>query len=459
MMRLRLSTKLGLLLFVLFSSLCLLLLALHYVTFSRSLAGQAADDILQRSRGHADALGRQWGREALNHVAEMERQTALIAAVVDRQGRVLAQSEPLRPDAVRYLKVDDRVLGHPEGVIVTRDWRQEPYIVVWSPVFRNGQWVATVVLLEATEPLRRDLQAFKLASWVAIAIMAAVSMVLTVVISKRLTRPLLQMTAVTSAIAKGDYSQRVDVRGSDEVALLAASINRMADNLQAYRAQQSAFLTDVSHELRTPLTYIQGYSEALTKGYGDEAQRRVMAETIHREASRLTRLLQDLFALVRMEEPTFSLERKPVNLRETVEAVVARLTPAFEAKGVAVRVEEDNPLWVEGDGARLEQVWFNLLDNALRHTPPGGQVTVSLRREGGEAVVAVRDTGEGIPPEDLPRIWERLYRVDKSRSRARGGAGLGLAIVKRIVELHGGWVGAESEPGKGATFIVRLPLH
>jgi len=460
MTRRDLSTKLGLLLFALFSALYLLLVAVLYVTFSRSLAAQVAEDLLHRGHGHAEVLGRRWGEEALHHVAEMERQTALIAAVVDRAGTVLAQSDPLRPDQARYLKVDARAALHREGVIVTRDWRTEPYVVTWSPVFRNGEWAATVVLLEPTEPLRRALAAFRWAGFLAFAFMAALSLVLTAVLSKRLTKPLRQMTAVTSAIAEGDYSQRVDVRGNDEIACLAASINRMADSLQAYRAQQSAFLADVSHELRTPLTYIQGYSEALKKGYGDEAQRRAMAETIHREASRLTRLLQDLFALVRMEEPAFRMHREPVNLAQTVEAVVTRMAPAFQEKGIALTVEAGGEaLWVDGDAARLEQVWINLLDNARRHTPAGGRVAVRLLCEKGEAVIEVCDTGEGIPPEELPRIWERLYRVEKSRSRAYGGAGLGLSIVKRIVELHGGRVGVESEPGKGATFIVRLPLR
>ncbi len=460
MTRFRLSTKLGLLLFAMLSVLYLLLGALFYVAFSRSLTVQVAEDLLHRGHGHADVLGRRWGNEAFHHVAEMERQTALIAVVVDRRGTVLAQSDPLSSDQVRYLKVDVRTAAHREGVIATRDWRTEPYIVTWSPVMRNGAWVATVVMFEPTGSLRRDLRAFRTAGWVTFGLMATLSLALTAVLAKRLTKPLLQMTSVTEAIAEGDYSRRVNVPGNDEIARLAASINRMADNLQKYRARQSAFLADVSHELRTPLTYLQGYSEALKKGYGDEAQRAAMAETIHRETNRLTRLLQDLFTLVRMEEPSFRFEGELVNLGQTVEAVVARMAPAFQEKGIPLAIEtEGEPLWVNGDAGRLEQVWMNLLDNARRHTPPGGQVTICLRREGGEAVVTVRDTGEGIPPEDLPRIWERLYRVEKSRSRAHGGAGLGLSIVKRIVELHGGRVAAESERGQGAAFIVRLPLR
>lgn len=459
MSRLQLSTKLGLLLFALFSSLCLILLAVLYVVFSRSLVAQAAADLLHRGHGHAEALSDRWGPEALNHVVAMERQTPLIAAVVDRGGTVLASSEPLGPEQTRYLQVDGRALATPEGAVVSGDWREEPYLVVWSPVFRNGEWVATVVLFEPTKPFRRDLEAFKVASWIALGIMAVLATAVTVVLSRRLTRPLRQMTAVTSAIAAGDYTQRVAIRGNDEIAHLAASINRMAESLQTYRAQQSAFLADVSHELRTPLTYIQGYSEALVKGYGDEAQRRVMAATIHQEAGRLTRLLQDLFTLVRLEEPTFSLRRQPVEVGQTVKAVVARLLPAFAEKGVNLRVDASEDLWVDGDGERLEQVWINLLDNARRHTPSGGEVTVSIGREGREAVVTVRDTGEGIPPDDLPHIWERIYRVDKSRSRAGGGAGLGLAIVRRIVELHGGRVHAESRCGQGATFRVWLPLR
>ena len=227
------------------------------------------------------------------------------------------------------------------------------------------------------------------------------------------------------------------------------------------------FVANVSHELRTPVAAIQGFAETLLGGalQDDPAAAEHFARVIHREAERMGRLVQDLLDLARLESAEPGLRCESLDLRESARSVAQRWRPRLQAAGLDLVLElppEPVPVWA--DAQRLEQVWTNLLENARQHTPEGGTVTVAVDRQagssgtGGWAVGEVRDTGHGIPPEALPRIFERFYRVDRGRSRSAGGTGLGLAIVKHVVEAHGGTVEAESAVGRGTTVRFRLPL-
>ncbi|MEW6547705.1 MAG: ATP-binding protein [Bacillota bacterium] len=219
-------------------------------------------------------------------------------------------------------------------------------------------------------------------------------------------------------------------------------------------------LADVSHELRTPLTSIQGFVEALRDGVvEDEETRRRYLATIHEEVVRLSRLVRDLLDLSLMQTGNTAWTLAPVDVGAVVGRVAARFAPEATEKGITLVADVTGILPpVLGNEDRIEQAVENLLSNAVKFTPPGGRIEVSVAEQGAEVRVSVRDTGPGIPGEDLPRIWERFYRVEKSRARSHGGAGLGLAIVKQIVEAHGGAVAAESEPGAGSVFTLTLPV-
>lgn len=223
---------------------------------------------------------------------------------------------------------------------------------------------------------------------------------------------------------------------------------------------RSDFLANVSHELRTPVTAIKGFAETMLDGaLEDTARRRSFVSFIDREAGRLVRLVEDLMDLARLEVRQVSLAREDLDVSQ----VVAHVVEGFRARAAGQSIDLElalppRPLYCYVDGARLEQVLVNLLDNALKFTPPGGRVTVSLRQEPDQAMrLEVADTGQGMEPEELKLIFERFYRTDRGRSRQTGGTGLGLAIVKQIVLAHGGRVWAESAPGQGATFYVVIP--
>ena len=296
-----------------------------------------------------------------------------------------------------------------------------------------------------------------LASGAVAAVIAAAS---SLFVSRRTVGPLRNMAAATRRIAAGRYGERVPVGEPDELGALSESFNSMAASLERAEKKRLELIGDVSHELRTPLSTLQGYMEGLMEGVvrpSDETW-----ALLYGEAERMRRIVDDLSRLSHAESGQLNLEIAVVYPAEAVRIAVERMVPLFDEKGVELEnaVPEDLPP-VAADGDRVVQVLTNLLGNALRHTPAGGRVAVGAQAHEKAAVFQVEDTGEGMPAGDLPRVFERFYRAEKSRSRdeARGGSGLGLAISRALIEAMGGRIRAESPgPGKGAKFTFSLPL-
>jgi len=284
--------------------------------------------------------------------------------------------------------------------------------------------------------------------------------------ARRIVGPLQAMTKASQRIAAGDYHQRVQVPGQDELGALAQAFNRMAETLERTEQRRMELIGDVAHELRTPLSSIRGTMEGLVDGVLTAEPATFLL--VQREVARLQRLIHDLEELSRAEAGQVSLALRAIAPADLVRAAADRLRPQFEDKSVSLHVElpadgstefaEVLPQ-VRADPSRIIQVLLNLLGNALQYTPSNGQVTVRAWRDGREVVVAVQDTGIGIAAEHVPHIFERFYRVDKSRSRPGGGSGIGLTIAKHLVEAHGGRIWATSPgPGHGSTFSFTLPI-
>jgi signal transduction histidine kinase len=299
-----------------------------------------------------------------------------------------------------------------------------------------------------------------------LAVAAAVSLVVSVLVALFLTRsiarPLVQMTRASEEMARGRYEQSIPVRGRDEIGRLAVAFNDMAQQVSASDRTMRDFLANVSHELKTPLTSIQGFSQAMLDGtvHGPEEHQRA-ASIINDEANRMRGLVDELLTLSKIESGQIAMGEDPVDLDRLLREAARRAEWQAETVGVRVAVDSRPGAFVRGDAHWLAQVFSNLLDNALRHTPSGGAVAVRthVQAEPDEIMVAVHNTGSYIPPEDLPRVFERFFQVDRSRAGRLGGSGLGLAIVREIVQAHGGSVEATSDLGLGTTFTVRLPLH
>jgi signal transduction histidine kinase len=293
------------------------------------------------------------------------------------------------------------------------------------------------------------------------AIIAAVIVAVAVSIffSRRVVAPLRAMTDASQRIAAGHYDERVQINGGDELAQLGVRFNQMAEKLEQVESMRRRLIGDVSHELRTPLTAIKGSMEGLMDGVlpaTDETY-----QQIHAEADRLNRLVDDLQELSRVEAGAYHLDIKPVDVSALVQTVAKRLSLQFESKRIALDLKLAPGLPpVQADEDRTVQVLTNLVGNALQYTPENGSVILSAKQTNDEVQIAVKDSGIGIPPEHLIHIFDRFYRVDKSRSRqAGGGSGIGLTIARALVEAQGGriWVESEGE-GRGSVFTFALKI-
>ena len=273
-------------------------------------------------------------------------------------------------------------------------------------------------------------------------------------LTDRALRPVRDITRAAGRIGAQNLSGRLPVAGDDELAALAITFNAVLARLEAAFEQQRRFTADASHELRTPLTVIKAQSSLALSAPRDAGGYREALEAIDRAADRTGRLVQDLLLLARADAGQSGFARTPTPLTDVLEQAVAAIAATG---GPPIEVHCPAALCVPGDAEALIRLFSNLLTNAVRHTPPGGRITVSAESQADGAAITVADTGEGIPPEHLPHVFERFYRADAARSRRQGGTGLGLAIGKSIVDSHGGTMTIESTVGHGTTVRVLLP--
>jgi signal transduction histidine kinase len=366
--------------------------------------------------------------------------------LADDRGRVVLDSE-----------------GKLEGQTISAD-----NLKLGAPVTIGDERVGTLLVVAAesgaSAALAGDfLTALNRGVLLATVVAGLVGIVLGAVLVRQIIAPLRNLQSAANAIAGGDLSQRVTIASRDEAGDVGRAFNQMAEALEQNERLRRHMMTDIAHELRTPLTVIQGQVEALLDGVFPLTPDQLAP--IHDQTILLSRLVTDLRELALAEAGQLAIERRTVDLGGLIGRVAAAVEPVAADKGVALSLDVSPRLpHISADPDRLSQVLHNLLSNALRHTPPGGEISLRAGYQEGETRrvwLAVQDTGEGIPPEQLPHVFDRFYRADPARSRARGGTGLGLAIVRAIVEAHGGQVSAASDgvPGQGSTFTVYLPLQ
>ena len=381
--------------------------------------------------------------------------------VVDRDGSVLA--DPRKRGSVELAKAKRAYIS--SEVLV--DGRRVGVVLIGPQGFRPG---FTLRKAPARPPVPESLWSIKfqepplarfsdtinrslLISGVGA---GALGVLLVVLMSRRALRSVRRLTAAAQSLGRGDLSQRVPVSGRDEIGELSRTFNVMAEGLQDAERQRRNMVADVAHELRNPLSNIRGYVEAVRDGVleADEAT----IGSIHRQTMYLSKLVEDLRLLAETESADFRLHLELASMGEVVARSVEAHRPQAQAKGVSLSSSTQTALQeVEMDRTRIEQVLGNLLQNAIRHTPGAGRVDVTVEASESAVKVTVADTGEGISPDDLPHVFDRLFRADPSRTRTTGGAGLGLTIARQLVEAHGGSIRAESTPSQGSRFIFEIP--
>ena len=331
-----------------------------------------------------------------------------------------------------------------------------------APVVAQGRQVGTL-LVAALDAPSSPIGQFRRNVSVSVVMSGGIAGVVALLMGSwlffQVTRPMRQLARAAQGIAAGDLAQRVPLASDDEVGEVARSFNTMAESLQRMEQQRQNMVADIAHELRTPLSVIQSNVEAMLDGIlpADPLE----LESIHQETVLLNRLIGDLRTLSLAEAGQLVLDRQPLDLGQVVTRVAGKYRVRAEEQGIALSVQVAQSLpQVSADAGRIEQALVNLTENALRYgaSDVGGRVTLGVRAVSGGVEAWVSDTGPGVAPEDLPHVFERFWRSEKSRNRKTGGSGIGLALVKQLVEAHGGHVSVESTPEYGATFRVVLPF-
>lgn len=288
-----------------------------------------------------------------------------------------------------------------------------------------------------------------------VAVPLALGTVLIVLASITVAKPVKRISDASKKVAEGDFSVQLEPTGSGEIRELTENFNSMIRGLSANEYLHKEFISNISHEFNTPITSLKGYAKLLKNDGLTPEQRAEYADIIIAESDRLSRLSADMLKLSELENRGLPPERKRFSLDEQIRSAVILLQQSWESKSIELDIDLEE-IYFEGDESLLYQLWVNLISNAVRYTESGGMIRIFLRSDGGNVTVSVSDSGRGMTPEEADKVFRRFYKADKSRSSE--GTGLGLAIAKRIAELHGGYITASGEIGKGSTFTVTLPI-
>ena len=428
----------------------------------RIAGSAAARTAYSLSVGDADAL-----QELLDEISDQNGARILLT---DTYGVVQADSESLMNGRLLLIDEVSSVLNGQESDygyynldssvwIALSIMRSVAISVHAAPVEYGGAQYGALVYITSAQEIYESLTLIqqRILTW--LVLIALIVVVVVVFISGAITKPIAELNQGILKMARGDMRARVDLKGNSEFARLGRAFNQMSEQLERLNTTRNEFVSNASHELKTPLSTMKILVETLLyQDPVDPDMTREFLGDINRELDRMNLLVSDLLSLVRIDSGGMKLNLSDVSLGAIVNDTVRRIQHVAQGRNITLRCEIWEDVHVTGDGVKLQQVIYNLTDNAVKYTPAGGAVRVELAKSGKKAVVTVTDNGIGIPAKDVPHIFDRFYRVDKARSRETGGTGLGLAIVRQIVNLHGGEISFASEENVGSVFTVELPL-
>lgn len=459
----RISVKLGMTFLLL---LLIVLFPLGFVIHQIFLGfylGEVQQDLDDLSSRYAKFIGETLDEGITQNIEMMGGFSQVPFYIVDAEGRLIANfGVPGLTDDTRIPADELEILT--EGKSIRGEYSDRSgnrFLVSGAPIYDGGHFLGGVYVLSSIEDIYQSIE--KVRYMLVLSGIGALFLALgvIVVLSRTLSNPLLQMEKATRKIARGDLNTRVKVKTADEIGTLGQAINDLARELKRYQETRSELFANISHELRTPVTYLEGYVNILKEGlYQSEEEKEQYLEIIKQESTRLSRLINDLLELSKMEEGKMTLNQEWIDMREMIETILPRVELQAKKKGLQLKVDiQDNLPLINVDGLRMEQIVTNLLDNALRYTDHGWVGIRIERARSGDLMISIEDSGKGIPEDELPYIFERFYRVEKSRSRDFGGTGLGLAIVKQLVDMQGGTISVFSEVGKGTRFQILFPAN
>lgn len=455
------GNKLGLIIMILF--LCILV-PLGYVIdqiftgFYYNQTHQFIDDV---SLDLVNSISYMNNQNEVEIYEELANHTKTEIVIVNKDGRVLTSSRLYKKgtnlDSELLTEIQKKNKIHKTYVDAeTKDY----YFLSGRSIELNGKKQGGAFVFASLDSIHDSIHKIKNYLILSIVVALLLAAGFTYFVSRKLSKPLIDMEIVTRKIAKGDLNINIKKLSNDEIGSLAQAINDLAIELKDYRTNRSEFLANISHELRTPISYLSGYASVLRKKlYDNDQEKEDYLSIIENEASRLTLLINDLFELSKMEERKIELYKEWVDIEELIEGVMSKAKLRADIGNVTIKYEpQKNMKMILSDGMRLEQILINLIENAIRYTNYG-EILIKSRVIKDKIIISIKDTGIGIPSNDLPFIFERFFRVEKSRSREMGGTGLGLAIVKELVNVLGGAIEVKSEVGIGTEFIICLPIE
>ncbi|WP_415802836.1 ATP-binding protein [Cytobacillus oceanisediminis] len=420
------------------------------------------EQINELSSRYASSITSLEEKDILNMFELLATMTDQEIVIVNEQGIVVANSGlPSLPKGER-INADDLSLLVSDALVQKEYYdkiSKRRYLSVGRPIISQERFLGGIFVLASVEDMYQSLEIIKKSVVLAGTGAVFLAFGFTFIVSRKLSNPLLEMEKATRKIAKGDLNTRISSSTKDEIGSLATAINDLAVELHRYRSNRREFFANISHELRTPITYLEGYANALENNlYRTEDEKRQYLQIIQQEAGRMSKLVQDLFELSKMEEGKLALHFEEIDLIEVVENALLKTKIKAQEKRLQLEFNKVYHLpTIYADGLRMEQIVINLIENAIRYTEKG-TINIKLTSDPDRVKLTVEDTGIGIPNEDVPYLFERFYRVEKSRSREFGGSGLGLAIVKQLVELQNGTISVKSDVGKGTCFELIFPI-
>lgn len=410
-------------------------------------------ELQARGNGHRDVLENFYNRDTLHHIALMESEVETEVVITDKNHNIIIASAKLDPEELKIINIQLDEIPR-TGVTMEKRWRSEKFISTVSPYYVNKKEQGYIYMFRSTDQIQGLIEELNNHFGIA-ALITITLLVLTILfLSQALTSPLIRMKKATEKLSKGDFSVHLPEMGDDELGELSRSIKVLGKDLQHLKEERKEFLASISHELRTPLTYIKGYADVAKRPNVDSKDRERYLEIIYEESGKLSDMIKDLFDLAKIDKNKFVINRTEVELCSYLHTIYDKVLPAFKEQSRELQINCNEKVLVCIDPIRFEQVIFNLLDNAIKYSSPNTITSITMKNIKGQIIIKIIDQGNGIPEEDLPYIFERFYRVEKSRSRDSGGTGLGLSIVKELIEAQEGRIEVTSCLGNGTTFSI-----
>ncbi len=454
----KLSFKIGLLFFVFILIIETFLFFTLYINLANDRIDEVMNSLLARGNTHRDVLEDDFDASTLEHVVIMESESEFTVVITDEAGEVIVSSDSTEDDMLTIANHSQAYLPiHADGKIIEDRWEEGRYVATDSPITINNEHRGHVYMFAPTDYVKRTVDQLTNQFLITGLMTLALTLVTIILLSRFIAKPLVEMKQATEQLSKGNHGVRLNTERKDELGELAQAVEKLAIDLERLKVERNEFLASIAHELRTPLTYIKGYADIINRKDTREAEKAEYIQIIREETDELNLLIKHLFDLAKIDQHNFTVEPKWINLSDLIYQLNDRIQPVLRKKNLRTKIDCPDHLMAYLDAERIQQVLINVLDNAQRHAYQESVIHIVAFLENETIRLEITNQGEGISETDLPFIFDRLYRGEKSRSRQSGGKGLGLSIAQEIIEAHGGKIKIKSKLNQETSVSIRLP--